>query len=101
MTGLPALAPPGKLSTLRTMSAKPGKRAARREAAGLTAPEAGRAPGGQTTAREPEAAAAPAWIDSADPRRRRIGRFVLAGVWAYVAALWLLALDQTFDWGVF
>jgi hypothetical protein len=22
-------------------------------------------------------------------------------VWIYVAALWLLALDQTFNWGIF
>ncbi|HUR58161.1 MAG TPA: hypothetical protein VM029_10660 [Opitutaceae bacterium] len=42
-----------------------------------------------------------AWIDSTDPRRRMIGKVVLAGVWIYVAALWLLALDQTFNWGIF
>jgi hypothetical protein len=22
-------------------------------------------------------------------------------VWLYVAALWLLAMDRTFDWGIF
>ena len=41
------------------------------------------------------------WIESADPRKRTIGKFVLIGVWIYVAALWLLALDQTFHWGIF
>jgi hypothetical protein len=49
----------------------------------------------------PEAGASGAWIDSADPRRRMIGKIVLVGVWLYVAALWLLALDQTFHWGIF
>ena len=29
------------------------------------------------------------------------GKIVLIGVWIYVAALWLLALDQTFHWGIF
>ena len=43
----------------------------------------------------------PAWIDSSDPRKRLIGKIVLIGVWIYVAALWLLALDQTFHWGIF
>lgn len=83
------------------MSAKPGKKSARREAARQGAAGDGRAPGEPATSGGADAATAPAWIDSPDPRRRRIGRFVLAGVWAYVAALWLLALDQTFDWGVF
>lgn len=41
------------------------------------------------------------WIQSSDPRRRTIGKIVLTGVWIYVAALWLLALDQTFHWGIF
>ena len=47
------------------------------------------------------AAAPESWLDSTDPRRRLWGRVVLAGVWLYVAALWLLALDQTFNWGIF
>jgi hypothetical protein len=65
----------------------------------------------QATPSVPAAAAAPAgsaapapfvpWIDSTDPRRRRIGQVVLVGVWLYVAALWFLALDQTFNWGIF
>jgi hypothetical protein len=44
---------------------------------------------------------APAWLESADPRKRAIGKVLLAGVWLYVAAIWLLALDQTFHWGIF
>jgi hypothetical protein len=44
---------------------------------------------------------APALGDSADPRKRTIARIALAGIWIYVAALWLLALDQTFHWGIF
>ena len=75
------------------MSAKPGRKAARRDVPLQDAAGDGRAPG--------DAAAVPAWIDSTDPRRRQIARFLLAGIWVYVAALWLLALDQTFDWGVF
>jgi hypothetical protein len=46
-------------------------------------------------------AAPPAWLDSADPRKRLIGKVVLVGVWLYVGALCLLALDQTFHWGIF
>ncbi len=42
-----------------------------------------------------------AWIDSPDPKKRQLGQLVLAGVWIYVAALWLLALDQWFHWGIF
>jgi hypothetical protein len=49
------------------------------------------------TATEPHVA----WIDSNDPGKRTIGKIVLVGVWIYVAALWLLALDQTFHWGIF
>jgi len=83
------------------MSSKPGKKAARREATPQGAAGNGRAPGEPAAAGGTMAATAVAWIDSDDPRRRQIGRVVLAGVWLYVAALWLLALDQTFDWGVF
>ena len=46
-------------------------------------------------------AEAPSWIDSTDPRKRMVGKIVLIAVWIYVAALWLLALDQTFHWGIF
>lgn len=48
-----------------------------------------------------EAGPAPAWLESADPRKRVVGKIVFVGVWLYVAALWLLALDQTFHWGIF
>jgi len=41
------------------------------------------------------------WLDSHDPQQRLWGKIILAGLWLYVAALWLLALDQTFHWGVF
>lgn len=41
------------------------------------------------------------WIESSDPRRRLWGQIALAAIWIYVAALWLLALDQWFNWGIF
>lgn len=85
------------------MSAKPSKRSAKREAPSAASPTPGVTP---TPAMAAPAAAAnpapePSWIDSADPRKRTIGKIVLVGVWIYVAALWLLALDQTFKWGIF
>jgi hypothetical protein len=49
----------------------------------------------------PAATAEPAWIDSPDPRRRLWGKIALVVLWVYVAALWLLALDQWFNWGIF
>lgn len=51
----------------------------------------------------PAAADAPVtpWIESPDPRRRMIGKIALVALWIYVAALWLLALDQWFNWGIF
>ena len=48
-----------------------------------------------------ETAAVTPWIESTDPRKRQIARVALALVWLYVAALWLLVLDQTFGWGIF
>ncbi|MBI5771243.1 MAG: hypothetical protein HZA93_25945 [Verrucomicrobia bacterium] len=42
-----------------------------------------------------------AWMDSPDPRKRLIGQIAYVAVWIYVAALCLLALDQTFHWGIF
>lgn len=57
----------------------------------------GPATAGTTAGSPPETS----WLDSSDPRRRLLGQIVLAGVWVYVAALWLLALDQTFNWGIF
>lgn len=59
------------------------------------------APIAQTAAGAAEPAATTVWIDSSDPRKRMIGKAVLTAVWLYVAALWLLALDQTFQWGIF
>lgn len=50
-------------------------------------------------AAEPEAHVA--WIDSTDPRKRLVGKITLVAVWIYAAALMLLALDQTFYWGIF
>ncbi len=47
------------------------------------------------------AVAEPSWIDSNDPRRRMIAKIALVAIWIYVAALWLLALDQWFNWGIF
>jgi hypothetical protein len=79
------------------MSAKPGKKSASQPAASSPAP----APVPAMAAAGEAAAAPAAWIDSNDPRRKMIGQIVLVGVWIYVAALWLLALDQTFNWGIF
>ena len=82
------------------MSAKHSKKSAKREAA----PSASPAPATPVATASPAAAAAapaPAWINSPDPRKRTIGKIVLVAVWIYVAALWLLALDQTFHWGIF
>ncbi len=42
-----------------------------------------------------------AWIDSDDPKKRQWAKILLVVVWLYVAALFLLALDQTFKWGIF
>ncbi|MEN9637343.1 MAG: hypothetical protein RL077_5747, partial [Verrucomicrobiota bacterium] len=42
-----------------------------------------------------------AWLDSSDPKKRLWGRLILIVVVIYIAALWLLALDQIFNWGVF
>lgn len=85
------------------MCAKPAKKSGPKSvppaspAAPVAAPVASPAPPESGAAGE----ATVAWIDSADPRRRLVGKIALAGVWVYVAALWLLALDQTFHWGIF
>lgn len=78
----------GERLTVRGMGAKRGRKVERLDARVADAAGDGRVTGAS-------------WLDSADPRRRRIGRGVLAAVWVYVAALWVLALDQTFGWGVF
>jgi hypothetical protein len=80
------------------MSAKKSRRSAPAPAAAVPAPAAAiaTAPASGTDAAPP-----PAWIDSPDPRRRLFAKIFLVGVWVYVAALWLLALDQWFNWGIF
>lgn len=86
------------------MSAKPGKKSTKKSASPVPLSAAG--PAAPVPARsnvspsDPVGASVPA-IESKDPRRRLIGQIVLTVVWLYVAALWLLALDQTFDWGIF
>lgn len=86
------------------MSAKHPKKAARPAEAAAPAPAPVPAPA-IAAAPAGDAATAAAgftpWIDSTDPRKRLLGKVVLAGVWIYVGALWLLALDQTFNWGIF
>lgn len=34
-------------------------------------------------------------------RHPQLARLILVAVWLYAAALWLLVLDQTFNWGIF
>ena len=83
------------------MCAKPARKNANKTPPPATGPApaapAAAAPAAAASAGEP----APAWIDSNDPRKRMFGKIVLVGVWVYVAALCLLALDQTFHWGIF
>lgn len=78
------------------MSAKHPKKSAKRESAASPAavavPVTGSSVNAEVTA---------SWIDSTDPRKRTFGKIVLVALWVYVAALWLLALDQTFHWGIF
>jgi hypothetical protein len=85
------------------MSAKHSKKKANKPAPApapvLPATPSLAADGGPAATAQPEPA--PSLLESPDPRKRRIGRAVLAGVWVYVGALWLLALDQTFNWGIF
>jgi hypothetical protein len=49
---------------------------------------------------------ASATLPSAEPvpfpeKHPQLAKLILVAVWLYVAALWLLALDQTFNWGIF
>ena len=83
------------------MCAKPAKKSASQPAPTATAPASPVVAPVAAEVRASVAEAPPAWIDSSDPRRRLVGQIVLVGVWLYVAALWLLALDQTFHWGIF
>ena len=83
------------------MSAKHPKKSAKKESA-ASAPASPISPlAAAPTGVPADAAATTAWIDSTDPRKRTFGKIVLIAVWGYVAALWLLALDQTFHWGIF
>jgi hypothetical protein len=86
------------------MSAKHSKKSGKKPGPTVAAtptPSPAPAPAPVTAATTADAGAGVAWIDSTDPRKRTIGKIVLVGVWIYVAALWLLALDQTFHWGIF
>jgi hypothetical protein len=38
---------------------------------------------------------------SLSERHPQLARLILVAVWLYAAELWLLALDQTFNWGIF
>jgi len=87
-------------------SKKGGQKPAPKPATPAPTAEPASAPaGGIPAAASAAAATAPepqvAWLDSTDPRKRKIGQIVFVAVWIYVAALWLLALDQTFHWGIF
>lgn len=82
------------------MSAKHGKKRANQPAPSSTPQPAGAAAAADVSAAG-EAAEHVAWIDSADPKKRKIGQIVLVGVWIYVAALCLLAIDQWFNLGIF
>jgi hypothetical protein len=82
------------------MSAKPAKKSGRKTPDPASPPPgAGSTPATVAEVTRPDSAGS--WLDSADPRRRTLGRVFLAGIWLYVAALWLLALDQWFRWGIF
>ncbi len=75
------------------MSAKPSKQSAN------PPPPARPSPAPAPTA--PADAVTTSWIDSSDPRKQMWGKIILIAVWIYVGALCLLALDQTFHWGIF
>jgi hypothetical protein len=47
------------------------------------------------------AAATTETSESFAQRHPKIANLILAGLWVYVAMLGLLALDQTFHWGIF
>ena len=42
----------------------------------------------------------PAPIAPFSQRHPTASKLIFAAVWIYVAMLWLLALDQTFHWGI-
>jgi hypothetical protein len=69
---------------------------AKKPNSGATPPPAASAP-----AAAAESTAPGSWLDSRDPKKRLWGKIILTALWVYVAALWLLALDQSFHWGIF
>lgn len=79
------------------MSAKPAKKKSQPAPPASVAP----APVADVVAPAPVADPSTSWLDSADPRKRRYGQIALIVIWLYVAALWLLALDQLSGWGIF
>ncbi|HEY1107579.1 MAG TPA: hypothetical protein VGE76_03065 [Opitutaceae bacterium] len=81
------------------MSAKPAKK--KSQPAPTPAAPAAAVPAPAMPAPAPASTAPTSWLDSADPRQRRYGQIALVVVWLYVAALWLLALDQLFGRGIF
>jgi preprotein translocase subunit SecE len=40
-------------------------------------------------------------VEAGPGKHRLIANVVLVAVWAYVAMIYLLALDQQFRWGIF
>jgi hypothetical protein len=102
------LAPGGFFFTIGGMSAKHAKKSGNKPTPpAAPQPAMAAASASATSAAAPAAAPGEAtrpfvpWIDSDDPRKKMIGKIVLVAAWIYVAALWLLALDQTFHWGIF
>jgi hypothetical protein len=92
---------------MRPMSAKPAKKNGPKpmpptpvQPAATPVPATVGAGSASPAAAQPNTSFVP-WIESADPKKRMIGKIVLVAAWIYVAALWLLALDQTFHWGIF
>jgi len=82
------------------MSAKSKKNAAQKPAPAKPSP-------GAAAAVPMPAAAAPAAAVTADTtepfykRHPKVANVIFAALCVYVAMLWLLALDQTFHWGIF
>lgn len=76
-----------------------GKKNRNKPADSTPAPQPAAAAG--APAAEADSAEHVAWMDSPDPKKRLIGQIAFVGIWIYVAALCLLALDQTFHWGIF
>lgn len=95
---LTALAPNGKSHSLRPMCAKKYSPQPKRPPSPTPAPApTAPAPGVADDA----AVAEPSWLESQDPRRRMFAKIAMVAIWVYVGALWLLALDQWFNWGIF